>query len=209
MQKVRAGLFLLLGSLVLGTLVALVVATGVLLKQYTLLLLFMGVSGVILLALPFLSLVGKALCLGAPPEVGSRTLLVVALITDVAAMVVTLVQGGSAVPGAGGLMANLGALLVVLAFLLFLVWLRTLATSLQRDDLAANATTILSMCLMAALLLIVSPFLGLLAASAGGFGAGMLFVLGLSVVGLILMLLAVVRYAGLLTNLAQAVGQTA
>lgn len=90
-----------------------------------------------------LSVIGRILCLAVPPQVGAKGLIVTAVALDVVAILLGVLIGVGAIHPAVGL--GVAALGNIVTFFLFVFFVRKVALSVKRKDLADDAKMVLVM----------------------------------------------------------------
>jgi ribosomal protein S27AE len=152
------------------------------------------ICGLLLIASSsLLSTIGRILCLTVPKQVGAQALIYFSVAFDVIALFLTV---SPMIPGMQNL-SGISGLPSVLGTVLFVIFLRKIATYINSDDLAQRASEVLMLWALWVVLFVV----GLAVMSLSGF-LGMIVVLVLFV----LLLLACYRYFQLLSDLRLSLG---
>ena len=110
-------------------------------------------------------MIGRILCLTVPKQVGATALIYFAVGFDVMALLATVSR---MIPGMPNL-SSISGLLSVLGTVLFVLFLRKLATYIKSDDLVQRASAVLILCaglivfsVASVVAMLVSGFLGLI-----------------------------------------------
>lgn len=150
-------------------------------------------------------LVGRCFCLSVPPKTGTKELIYAAVVCDLAAIAVSGLEFVVELPAIVSLATDL---LPTVAIVLFVLFLRQLATHIGQHDLAKTAGGLLVvggiLVVLLVGMLIVLPFAPAASAAPGGFNQETL-VTPVSCVGLLLMIAIVVQYLILLSRLRSAI----
>ena len=145
-----------------------------------------------------LSMIGRILCLTVPKQVGATALIYFAVGFDVTALLATVSGMILGMPN----LSSISGLISVFATVLFLIFLRKLATYIKSDELVQRASEVLILCAG----LVVFPVAGLVAISALGL-IGMIFTMIFTLIEVVLLLLACIRYFQLLSDMRLNLGQ--
>ncbi|QDV46045.1 hypothetical protein Enr13x_59490 [Stieleria neptunia] len=140
-----------------------------------------------------LGLIGRVFCLAIPQASRARGLINAAVAFDLAAILIWTISWVVAVPFWS---QSLGNLLSLTATALFVLFLKRLSAHLQRPDLEGNAKSLM---VMVAVLFVVG-----IAAAVAGYFVGIIAGL-FGVVLLVIMVLLLLRYIRLLSNLRKAI----
>jgi len=123
------------------------------------------VFGLLLIASSLLSMIGRILCLTVPKQVGATALIYFAVGFDIIALLATVSR---MIPGMPNL-SSISGLLSVLGTVLFVLFLRKLATYIKSDNLVQRASAVLILCaglivfsVASVVVMLVSGFLGLI-----------------------------------------------
>lgn len=101
-----------------------------------------------------ISTVGRIVCLGGPTKAGGKGLLIAAVACDLIAVGISLVAvAGTAIPFAD----LVTSLLNLATLILFLLFIKSVATSIGQEHLAKDAWTIIILVVIAIVLLIATP----------------------------------------------------
>ena len=151
------------------------------------------VFALLLIASSMLSMIGRILCLTIPKQVGATVLIYFAVGLDVMALFATVSRMIPGIPNLSGI----SGLLSVLGTVLFVIFLRKLATYIKSDDLVQRASAILILCAG----LVVLSGAAIVAVSVSAF-----FGLIIWLIVLFLLLLTCFHYFRLLSDLRLSLG---
>ncbi len=138
-------------------------------------------------------LVGRIFCMAVPPGTGAQPLIYAAVALDVVALLVSIASIVAVVPEWLPRSTNL---LSLVATLLFIIFMKRVATFIGQPDLAANAQGLITM----GIVILGIAFL----AGVGAVVMGPIALIGMLVL-IILAILLVLRYVRLLVNLRNAI----
>lgn len=155
------------------------------------------VCGLLSNASSLLSMIGRILCLTVPKQVGATALIYFAVGFDVTALLATVSGMILGMPN----LSSISGLISVFATVLFLIFLRKLATYIKSDELVQRASEVLILCAG----LVVFHVAGLVAISALGL-IGMIFTMIFTLIEVVLLLLACIRYFQLLSDMRLSLG---
>ena len=116
------------------------------------------VSGLLVIASSLLSMIGRILCLTVPKQVGATALIYIAVGFDIMVLLATVSNMIPAMPN----FKNLSELLSVLGTVVFVIFLRKLATYINSDDLVQLASKILILSGVLVVVMLMSVFFGMI-----------------------------------------------
>lgn len=155
---------------------------------------FVAIAGLGLLVLSaLLSTVGRVVCLGGPKDIAGRWLLIAAVICDLGNLALTV----SVIAGVVGPYGNLlSPLLGLSTFILFLLFIRAVADSIDQPDLAQDAKAVLVFLACTFVTIIGVPFIAMISS---------LFLIPVVLVLIVMGAIAFSKYLNVLQFTAEAV----